>query len=259
MATTLPVAEQKVVERRFSPEAEAEVAALVKRYPERRAALLMALRIAEREFGSVDLGGMKLVAERLGLTPAYVMATVSFYTHFRRPTDGTFVIEVCRTLPCALRGADDFARHVSRKLGIAPGETTKDGRFTLKNAECMAACDKAPLIQVNGHNFDLLDAKTFDQVFDELVKNPDGFDLRRGYKDPHPWTKAADPKAQRTKPEGQRDLEWEALTHEPQLLSRTAPATRARRRPCSSRRPRSPSWSATAGCAAAAAPASSPA
>jgi NADH-quinone oxidoreductase subunit F len=221
MATALPtLTEPTVLERVFSPSAEAELDAIIKKYPEKRAALLPALRICEREFGSVDHGGMKLVAEKLGLTPSYVLGTVSFYTHFRRPTDGTFVIEVCRTLPCALRGADDFAAHVSRKLGIEPGQTTRDGKYTLKNAECMAACDKAPLVQVNGYNWELLDPKTFDELFDQLQKNPDAFDLRKGCKDPFPWTKPADPRATRSKPEGQRDLEHEALTHEPQLLRR---------------------------------------
>ncbi|MBX3468242.1 MAG: NADH-quinone oxidoreductase subunit NuoF [Planctomycetes bacterium] len=220
MATALPTAEPTVVERSFSPAAEAELQAIVKKYPEKRAALLPALRICEREFGCVDHGGMKLVAEKLDLTPAYVLGTVSFYTHFRRPSDGTFVIEVCRTLPCALRGADDFAKHVSRKLGIQPGETTKDGRFTLKNAECMAACDKAPVAQVNGYNWELLDPKTFDELLDQLMKDPGSFNLRKGCKDPYPWTQPAEPTAQRTKPEGERDYEHEALTHEPQLLRR---------------------------------------
>ena len=219
MATALPTA-GPLVERTFTPEVEAELEALCTRYPERRAALLPALRLCEREFGSVDLGGMKLVARLLGLAPAYVLGVVSFYTHFRRPTDGTYVIEVCRTLPCALRGADDFMQHVERKLGIKAGETTKDGLFTLKDAECMAACDKAPLIQLNGHNQELLDPKTFDALVDQLKAEPEAFELRKGCRDPFPWTKPADPTAQRTKPEGERDYEHEALTHEPTLLRR---------------------------------------
>jgi NADH-quinone oxidoreductase subunit F len=220
-ATALPTAE--VIQRAFSAEVEAELEAICKRYPERRAALLPALRLCEREFGCVDLGGMQLVAHRLGLSPAYVQGTVSFYTHFRRPTDGTFVIEVCRTLPCALRGADDFARHVETKLGIGSGQTTADGLFTFKNAECMAACDKAPVCQVNGYNYELLDAKQFDQLVDDLRKDRDR-DLSatplKGVKDPHPWTKPADPAAKRTKPEGERDYDHEALTHQPVLLKR---------------------------------------
>jgi NADH-quinone oxidoreductase subunit F len=219
-STALPTIDNVIVERVFRPEVEAELEAICKRYPERRAALLPALRLCEREFGCVDHGGMKLVAERLGLTPAYVQATVSFYTHFRRPGEGTFIIEVCRTLPCALRGADDFVKLVERKLGIKMGQTTSDGLFTLKNAECMAACDKAPVCQVNGYNWELLEPRAFDDLVDALKKDPKGFDLKKGVKDPHPWTKAADKGAARTKPEGERDFDHEALTHDPVLLKR---------------------------------------
>ncbi|HBP21269.1 MAG TPA: hypothetical protein DEA08_26215, partial [Planctomycetes bacterium] len=216
MSATLPIAGE-VLDRTFTPEVHEELDRLIARYPEKKAALLPALRVAEREFGSCDLGAMKAVAEKLELAPAYVMGVVSFYFHFRRPTDGTFVIEVCRTLPCALRGADDFAKHASEKLGIGFGETTPDGLFTLKNAECLAACDKAPVCHVNAYAWELLDNDTFDQLVDDLRKDPEGFDLTAGRKTPNPWKGPADPNAKRTKPEGERDYEYEALTHEPIL------------------------------------------
>ena len=221
MSTSLPVADApRVIERTFSPEVEKELEAICARYPERRAALLPALRLCEREFGCVDAGGMKLVARKLGLSPAYVLGTVSFYTHFRRETDGTYVIEVCRTLPCALRGADAFMAHVEKRLGLRPGQTSADGRFTLKNAECMAACDKAPVIQVNGYNQELLDPAAFDAIIDQLTRDPESFDLKGGEKHPLQWTKPADPQAPRSAPPGERDYEQEAHTHEPQLLRR---------------------------------------
>ncbi len=215
----LPLAGE-VTLRTFTPEVEAELEALCARYPERKAALLPALRICEREFGSVDLGAMKLVAEKLGVSPSYVLGVVSFYFHFRRPTEGTFVIEVCRTLPCDLRGAGAFYEHAANKLGIKHGQTTDDGLFTLKKAECLAACDKAPLCHINAYSFELLDAETFDQIVDEIRKDPEAFDLRAGRKMPHPWRGPADPNAQRTKPEGERDYLHEALTHEPVLGKR---------------------------------------
>jgi NADH-quinone oxidoreductase subunit F len=219
MSATLPIAGE-VLDHSFTPEVESELQALIARYPEPKAALLPALRICEREFGSVDLGSMKLCAQKLGLSPAYVMGVVTFYFHFRRPTDGTFVIEICRTLPCALRGSDDFAKHASQKLGIAFGETTDDGLFTLKNAECLAACDKAPVAHVNAYSWELLDNDTFDQLVDDLRANPETFDLEAGRKTPFPWTGPAEPKAQRTAPEGERDFVHEALTHEPILSKR---------------------------------------
>ncbi|MGE0706480.1 MAG: NADH-quinone oxidoreductase subunit NuoF [Planctomycetota bacterium] len=219
MSATLPIAGE-LIERRFTPEVEAELDALIARYPQKKAALLPALRICEREFGSVDLGGMKLCAQKLGLSPAYVLGVVTFYFHFRRPSDGKFVIEVCRTLPCALRGADAFAAHAKQKLGIEFGETTADGLFTLKNAECLAACDKAPVCHVNAYAWELMDVKTFDQLVDDLRKDPDGFDLEAGRKWPHPWKGPADPKAEKKEPAGERDFVQEALVHQPILSKR---------------------------------------
>lgn len=220
MPATLPVATE-ITQRTFSPEAEAELERICSRYPERRAALLPALRLCEDEFGTIDLGAMQLVAGKLGVSPAFVLGVHSFYFHFRRETDGKFVIEVCRTLPCALRGSDAFAAHAAKKLGIGFGETTQDGLFTLKNAECLAACDKAPLVHVNAWSFELLDEKAFDEIIDHLRENPDdGEFLKGGRKWPNPWTKAADTAAKRTKPEGERDYEHEALTHEPVLFKR---------------------------------------
>ncbi|MBI3724679.1 NAD(P)H-dependent oxidoreductase subunit E [bacterium] len=154
--------------RELSSAGRAELDALLPRYPTKRAALLPALRIAEKQFGCVDHGAMRAVAEALELTPAYVQAVFTFYTHFRRPTDGKYVVEVCRTLPCALRGADTFAGYVSRKLGIRPGETTKDGKFSLKDAECMAACDIAPVCQVNALYHGNLTPELFDKLLESL-------------------------------------------------------------------------------------------
>jgi NADH-quinone oxidoreductase subunit E len=153
--------------RTFSAAAEEELKKVMSRYPNKRAALLPALRILEREFGSVDWGGMRLVGEKLDLTPAFVWGVFSFYTHYRRSTDGKYVIEVCRTLPCALRGADAFAAYCSKKLGIKAGETTKDGKITLKDAECQAACDHAPALQVNA----LFHLDMTPEKFDKLIES----------------------------------------------------------------------------------------
>ncbi|RMG18873.1 MAG: NADH-quinone oxidoreductase subunit NuoF [Planctomycetota bacterium] len=220
MSGALPLADS-VEPRTFTPDAEAKLEAICSRYPERRAALLPGMRLLEDEFGTIDLGGLRLLADKLGLSPAFVLGVYSFYFHFRRPTDGTFVIEVCRTLPCALRGADSFAEHARQKLGIDFGQTTPDGLFTLKNAECLAACDKAPVCHVNAFSFELLTPEEFDAIVDHLREHPgDEEFLRGGRKRPNPWTGAADPKAERTAPEGEPDYEHAALTHEPVLSKR---------------------------------------
>ncbi len=155
--------------RTFSASAEQELQKLMSRYPNKRAALLPAMRLLEKEFGSVDWGGMLLVAEKLELAPSFVWGVLSFYSHYRRPTDGKYVIEVCRTLPCALRGADAFAEHCSKKLGIKAGETTKDGKFTLKDAECQAACDHAPALQVNALYHLDMNPEKFDKLIESLL------------------------------------------------------------------------------------------
>jgi NADH-quinone oxidoreductase subunit E len=164
-----PAPEAPAVEKReWTSKAQAEVDRLLTRYPTKRAALLMVLRIAEREFGSIDTATMRLVAETLDLTPAYVLGVFTFYTHYRRPTDGKYVIEICRTLPCALRGADSFAKLVSKELGLKPGETSKDGKFTLKDAECQAACDKAPVCQINALYHEELTIEKFREIVKAL-------------------------------------------------------------------------------------------
>ncbi len=133
----------------FSAAAKTEYEALVSRYPSRQAALLPVLRLVEREFGAVSDEGMAYAAGLLGLPPARVKGVASFYTHYRRPGDGVYVIHVCCTLPCVLRGSASLVDALVRKLGIAVGQTTPDGRFTLRKAECLAACDLAPMIAIN--------------------------------------------------------------------------------------------------------------
>src|SRR3712207_3693946 len=113
-ATTGDAPVQMITKRTFKPETREELEKICARYAPRRAALLPAFRLAERDWGMVDDGAMLAIAEALGLTPAYVWSVFSFYTHYRRPTDGKYVIEVCRTLPCALRGADAFAKQCEK-------------------------------------------------------------------------------------------------------------------------------------------------
>src|SRR5205809_1997450 len=92
---------------------------------------------------------MRHVAERLGITPADVEDVVSFYTMFYTKPMGRFVLQVCRTLSCALNGAERVTEAISEKLGIRPGETDPTGTFTLLEVECLGACDRAPVVMVN--------------------------------------------------------------------------------------------------------------
>jgi len=138
---------------RFSEAGLAEYRAILQRYPERRAALLPTLWLAQREFGWLPLPVLEYVAELMELPLAWVTATASFYTMYWKQRPGRWHLQVCRNLPCALRGADDVRAAVEQRLGIRPGEKTADGRFSLEEVECLASCDTAPVLQVNNTEY----------------------------------------------------------------------------------------------------------
>jgi NADH-quinone oxidoreductase subunit E len=102
----------------------------------------------------------------LGTTPAYVDSVASFYTMLYRQPVGRSVLQVCKTLPCALAGADDLVAYLKQKLGIKAGETTADGLFTLETVECLAACHVAPLMLVNEVPKVRLDRTKLDEILD---------------------------------------------------------------------------------------------
>ncbi len=152
----------------FTPAVREELERICARYPKREAALLPALRILERECGSVTREGMIHVAELLGVSPAKVWGVVTFYTHYRREHEGKHHLQVCATLPCALRGGLDLYKHLSKRLGVRNEQTTPDGMFTLKKVECLANCDKGPCLQVDEDFHDVVTAEQADAIVDRL-------------------------------------------------------------------------------------------
>lgn len=151
--------------KKLSEASQKEFEWLVTRYPRRRAALLPTLRIIEREFGRIDPEGIELAAELVQCSPADVLGVVTFYTHYKRESDGKYVVWVCNTLPCALRGCREMTTAIEKKLGVRCGETTKDGKFTLKKAECLAACDVAPVMQIDDDQYESLTEAQLDGIF----------------------------------------------------------------------------------------------
>ena len=141
----------------FSPEALAEYEAAVRLYPERRAALMPVLWLAQREFGHLSDEVMGYVARLLGLPPAWVASVASFYTMYYKRPMGRYHLQVCVSLPCALVGAEGIRRCLERRLGIGVGETTGDGRFSLSAVECLASCGTGPMMQVNDDYHENLD------------------------------------------------------------------------------------------------------
>jgi NADH-quinone oxidoreductase E subunit len=138
-------------EFKYTPENRARFDEIVKRYPadRRRSAVLPALYLAQHQQGYITANAIRHVAECLGITRADVEDVVSFYTMFYTKPVGKFVLQVCRTLSCALNGAERVTEELREKLGIAPGETDAAGTFTLIEVECLGACDRAPVIMVN--------------------------------------------------------------------------------------------------------------
>ena len=132
-----------------SAKTQREIDALVERLPRPQAAMLPALHLIQDEQGHVPVPAREWLAARLGVSPAAVEAVLSFYTLFRREPEGKYVLYVCSTLPCALRGAERLFERLEQALGVDAGGTTPDRRFTLKRAECLGSCDQAPVLQVN--------------------------------------------------------------------------------------------------------------
>jgi NADH-quinone oxidoreductase E subunit len=135
----------------YTPDRRARFDEIVKRYPpdRRRSAVLPALYLAQDQQGYITANAIRHVADLLGITRADVEDVVSFYTMFYTRPVGRFVLQVCRTLSCALNGAERVTEELAAKLGIAPGQTDASGTFTLLEVECLGACDRAPVIMVN--------------------------------------------------------------------------------------------------------------
>jgi NADH-quinone oxidoreductase subunit E len=145
-----------------------------KRYPEgkQRSALLPVLHIAQAEFGGwLSAEVMDYVASLLDLKPIEVYEVATFYTMYNLEPVGNCVIEVCQTGPCQLKGAGDIIRHFESKLGLKVGETTPDGKFTLRGVECLAACGTAPVMKVGWTYHENLSTEKVDEFLAEQLQS----------------------------------------------------------------------------------------
>ncbi len=132
-------------QRLLRPEVIERIRGYFPRYPTRRAVVLPALHIVNEELGYVPPQAVIEIAELLGLAPAEVQDTLSFYGFFKQDAPaGTVRVWVCRSLSCAACGGEELLEYLCQRLGIRPGQTTPDGRITLEYAECLGACDFAP-------------------------------------------------------------------------------------------------------------------
>ncbi|TSA28058.1 MAG: NAD(P)H-dependent oxidoreductase subunit E [Bacteroidetes bacterium] len=167
----------------FSEATLKKVRELIQQYPEgkQKSALLPVLHMAQEELGgylSVDV--MDYVASLLQLNPIEVFEVATFYSMFYLEPVGKYVIEVCRTAPCAICGGEEILEYLKEKLQIGVGETTPDGLFTLKTVECLGGCGYAPVLQVNTQFHEQLDQVAIDRLLDTLRKqaaDPSSADL----------------------------------------------------------------------------------
>lgn len=140
----------------FGEQTRAEAAELIARYPagQARSALLPMLHLVQSEQGYLTPDGIAFCAEQLELTKAQVAAVVTFYTMFKRAPTGEFLISVCTNTLCGMLGGDEIYAALRDELGVGNNETTADSKITLEHAECLAACDYAPVLTVNYEYFD---------------------------------------------------------------------------------------------------------
>jgi NADH-quinone oxidoreductase subunit E len=145
-----------------------QIGALLTKYPDKRSAILPVMFLAQDEFGYMSREAMTAVADVLDLPITHVLSIAGFYTLFYEEPVGKYVLEICNDLPCALRGADEFVEMACRKLEIPVDGITADGLFTIKTVMCLAACDKAPMLQVNLNYEENLDEEKFDALISRL-------------------------------------------------------------------------------------------
>jgi NADH-quinone oxidoreductase subunit E len=150
----------------LSKAAQTRIARLIERYPTARAVMLPALHLATQEFPYLDDEVCQAVADLLQVPMVDVKGVATFYTMFPTEPQGTNEVQICFNLSCSLKGARRLLRHAASQLGIEVGQTTTDGRFTLRGVECMAACDKAPMLYLN----DELYGNVSEEQLDELLQ-----------------------------------------------------------------------------------------
>jgi len=155
----------------FSKAAQERIPGIIARYPEKRAALLPLLWLAQEEQRYVSEEAMKEIAGLLHLTPPQVYEAVTFYTMYNRRPIAKYHIQVCRSLMCALVGTEHLLGWIHAKVGIKVGQTTPDGLFTLSQVECLASCGTGPMMQVNDDYYERLTQDKVNRILDDLKRD----------------------------------------------------------------------------------------
>jgi NADH-quinone oxidoreductase E subunit len=152
----------------ISEQAKQRMRDLAARYPVARSAVMPALHMVQQEEGYITDEGLHAVAEALNMTTDDVESVATFYTMYYQQPKGKKVIKVCNSISCYLRNCDTLIEHLQERLGIKPGETTPDGKYTLMTVECLASCTTAPALQVNDEFVENVTIESADALLAEL-------------------------------------------------------------------------------------------
>ncbi len=154
----------------LSEAAEKRAQEIIAGYPQSRSAVMPLLYIAQEELGHISQQAVEWVAARLKMPPVQVWEVASFYTMYYKKPVGRYHVQVCRTLPCALRGARKVSEFVHKRFGIKPGEVTADGMWSFDEVECLGSCGTAPMCQINDAFFENLTEERLEAILVRIEK-----------------------------------------------------------------------------------------
>ena len=145
-----------------------QIQTLMGKYPRKRSALIPSLQIAQKEAGYLSPDILCEIAKIFELSPNEVNEVASFYTMLFKKPVGRYVIQVCTNISCMLCNAEEILAHLTRRLGIQPGETTPDQKYTLMEVECLGSCGTSPVVQINDTYYENLTLEKIDAILDGL-------------------------------------------------------------------------------------------
>jgi NADH-quinone oxidoreductase E subunit len=154
----------------LSDAAEKRAREVIPLYPQSRSAIMPLLYIAQDELGYISQEAVTWVADKLSLPPVQVWEVATFYTMYYKKPVGKYHFQVCRTLPCALRGAKMVSEYLHKKLGLNPGEVSSDGLWSFEEVECLGSCGTAPMCQINDTFFENLTEAKLEVIIDRIEK-----------------------------------------------------------------------------------------
>lgn len=154
----------------LSEAAEKRAFEIIPRYPQSRSAIMPLLYIAQDELGYISQEAVQWVADKLSIAPVQVWEVATFYTMYYKKPVGKYHFQVCRTLPCALRGAKMVSEFLHKKFGLKPGEVSPDGLWSFEEVECLGSCGTAPMCQINDVFFENLTESKLETIIERIDK-----------------------------------------------------------------------------------------